>query len=558
MSQSISLNLHSPHLLISPLGGCGEFGMNTTAYIYRKKLYIVDAGVMFPDPRKLGVAAIMPDISLLANYFKGVEAYIITHGHEDHIGALPFLYKKWPAPIYATPWTCALIQRKFQEHYLDPNCLQMVQSLDTVNCDGIKFTYLHVNHSIPDACALAIETDEVCVVHTGDFKIEDQPLDGKSLDKKIFRELGKKGVNLLIADSTNSQRPGRCPDEWETAQDLSNLIQSSPGRCFITTFASNLWRIKIIAEICRKLKKHLVPIGRGMQNTIELGMQLGYLNIDPSLLLSEEEASQFSDNKLVILVSGSQAEYRSALWRIALSEHRQFKISAQDRIIFSARVIPGNEKNVATLISELEKQGAQVITARTHPNIHVSGHAYQDELIELLTYLRPNFYMPVHGGFSQLIANQKLGKTLSFQNHQIISVQDGDVLEVSPKSVLCFTTIEIPRLFIEQDSTIVISYETLRERLRIGENGVIIITGCFSSSRKNWLISPTLTIQGLKLPIEDDWLVKTNNYLAEAIENLPKQSASDYNEFARIHIRKKVIPIVNKKPVVISQLMIID
>jgi ribonuclease J len=533
--------------------------MNTTACIYREKLYLIDAGLMFSEPSLLGISGLIPDISPYTKRYRGVEAYIITHGHEDHIGGLPFFYKKWPAPIYATPWTCALIQRKFLEHGLPLDDLHRVFPSDVVKCQGIDFTYLHMPHSIPEACSVVIETPEARVVHSGDFKIEQDPIDQKFLDKRAFRAMGKKGVDLLITDSTNAQQPGRCPEEKETIPELTQLIAGAKGRCFVTTFASNLWRMKILIDIAKKLRKKIVLVGRGMKNTAELAIEFEYIKEEPTLFVSEEEAHKHPGNRLMFITSGSQGERRSALWRITAGEHRFLKMTAQDTVIFSARIIPGNEKSVFTIVSELERIGTTVFTPKTNPKIHVSGHGYQEELTELLGYLKPQFYMPVHGGYSQLCANQKLGRTASgLKKEQIISIKDGDLVEVSKTGVAIIESCPVSHLYIEQDSPITLDEPTLAERLKIGEQGLILITGCYQTQKRSWKVPPDFTFQGLAIPRADQWIKSTSHGLGDAMGNSPRVPADQYNDLAKNYVRSRLSGLYPKKPIVISKISIID
>ncbi|NRA44680.1 MAG: ribonuclease J [Oligoflexales bacterium] len=549
------LNQNKLHVI--PFGGCGEFGMNMTAYIIKSKLFLVDAGTMFPDPRKLGVSAIIPQAHGLIKDFGGIEAYFITHGHEDHIGSLPYFYQEWPAPIYATPWTVELIKRKFSERGIPTKDIHLVKAGQLVKAPPLKVRYVHVNHSIPDACALFISThgNKHKVFHTGDFKIDPTPVGTKPINLKELKGIGSERVDLLIADSTNAMSTGPSPSEKSVIKPLEKHMLAAKGRVFITTFASNLWRLKVIVDLCKKHKKKLAVIGRGMINCLELGSELGYVSWPKSVMIDIEDCDNVPDKDLVVLVSGSQGEFRSGLPSIANDEHRNISLKKGDLVIFSARVIPGNEKPILSLCDQLRRKGAKIITAREHKDIHVSGHAYKKDLEVFLNLLKPAHYLPVHGTYTHLLVNSQIGKKMQYKPSERSLIDNGDILQVNGADTKIIGQCEIDCDFVDQDTQTPMPWEILRERLKIGELGLALLTGVFCLEEIDFISGPELEIQGLMLPKgvsskrwHKDVKRKVQRHLEKWLESHPLEQ-EDFAEQARIQVRKALFNTFNKKPV---------
>lgn len=507
---------------VVPFGGCSEFGMNATAYLYQRKLYLVDAGILFPDPKMLGVASVLPDFGKFFKTQKPVAAYVITHGHEDHIGAVPYLYERWPAPIYATPWTIELLKRKFEELRLPFDDLHTVQVNSSVKVGPLKVEYIHVNHSIPDACSLYITTKNHKIFHTGDFKIDPTPVGCPPVSLEKLKSVGKQGVDLLISDSTNSHKPGPSPSELSVKQPITDLLREAKGRTYITTFASNLWRLKVIADVCAELGKKVVISGRGMANCMELGKQLGYIHFQDDLLLPIDRIKSVPDHKVVVLISGSQGEERSSLTRVARGDHRQLKINKGDLVMFSSRAIPGNEKNIFMLYDSLKRQGARVMSAQEHPEIHVSGHAYGGDLETFISCLKPKHYLPVHGTFSHLQSNWNIGGGYKEIKNSRTLIQNGDMLELSsteqPKVV---GNMEIGTTYIDRNSLLPLDVDIAKERHRIGEIGALIISGAFSIKQRSFKQSPKVQVVGIAGPIglkQNEWQDEMGYWIEEKVE----------------------------------------
>ncbi len=545
---------------IVPIGGCGEFGKNMTCFIYKKKLFMVDAGLLFPEPYQLGVAGIIPDInSFVENNGGSVSAYLITHGHEDHIGGLSHIYKEWPAPIFATPWTAYLIRKKFLEARILDYKLQEVQDKEKVVLHGLSAEYIHVNHSIPNTCSLLIRAGKMSIFHTGDFKFDKTGLYEKPIDLKYIKRLGEKEkITLLLADSTNAHKEGFSPDEETLIKPLKKIIQQAPSRIFLTTFSSNLWRLITIVKICEDLKRKLVIAGRGMRNCLEQAEQLGIYKLPKYLLLDERQLSNHKNQKIVFLVSGSQGEYLSTLWRIANQQHKNIKVKKDDTFVFSSRLIPGNEKNSLVIQDALKKQGATIIAGEKHGNIHVSGHAFRGELATMLKLLNPRFYIPIHGTHGQLERNTTVCEENRNLPQKILLTENGQSLELTHNNCKLIKNINFEKRFIDKESLLPMEARVLNERLKIGESGLIIISGVINLESKIWMKGPHLKSQGVPgLDIQKKSCKETLSQIESEIrkysENLlvtfERSNQEKFEESIRLFTRDTICRHVFKRPI---------
>lgn len=538
--------------------------MNMTGYLYRGKLVVVDCGVMFPDPAKLGVEAIYPDISPIFEQMGGVHAYVITHGHEDHIGALPYVLERWPAPVYATPWTASLIEAKFERRKLSGmpkiNRIQPGGSLDlaVVNIDWIP-----VNHSIPMASALLMRFGDKTVFHTGDFRIDTETQYEPPVDLQRLKQLGDAGIDLLVCDSTNAHRPGMGPSELSIVDPLAQVFTDATGAVVITTFASNYWRIKTIANLCHRFQKKLLILGGGIDQAIRIAEETGFEPLPDGIRISDDQLANghVPRDRVVVLATGSQGEWRSALSRISAGEHRAFKISPGDTVVFSSRIIPGNEKSVLWLTNNFQRAGAKVITSRDHPGIHVSGHAYAGEIRTLIDALQPRHFIPMHGTYSHLDANLSL-----FEGQDPFLMEDGDVIELSTTGCRKSDSVTMDTLFVDSGSYASLSRETLRERLRVGEGGCAFVSGVFDTSDNRWLRTPEIILQGINFrpepgqqgPVNRDlWVEEASMYVAEAVERFAKTQPGadddDLSEEARLTLRRLLFGSLGRKPQVFAK-----
>ena len=552
-------------LRMVPVGGCGEFGMNSTGILYNGKLYLIDCGVRFPDPAKLGIEAIFPDFAPLIEACGGVEAYILTHGHEDHLGALPYIIDQWPAPIYGTPWTCELFRTKIarRKGNIDKYQLREVEPGDEVKNSDISFEYVHINHSIPMACSLLIKTPEVKVFHSGDFKLDPDPLTEKPFDSARLHAIGNEGVDVLLCDSTNAHREGNCPGEKSVFKPLLDEVSRAPGAVLLTTFSSNLWRLQSVIEVCKTTGRRLFIMGAGMEQTIAFGKSFGLIDIPESMMLTETSVNNCPREKLMIMLTGCQAEWRSALARIAKNEGKKYKLSATDTVIFSSRIIPGNEKPIIDMIDQILQSGAKVITARENPGIHVSGHGYRGDITRLINLVRPNTFLPIHGNFQQQSANADTGLTANLRPSQCQVITAGDVVDIDQKGVHWLKRVDFDMKFVDSESYIPLKRETMRDRHKIGELGCAILTGTFHRKENKWSSEPEIDLVGIELPRHIElakWYKEQSNYIIKVVAELTKNNNNGteaLNEEVRISFRRNVSSLINKKPVVLNKIRIV-
>ena len=547
-------------LFIFILGGCGEFGSNFTCYYYRQNLIGVDCGIKFADRSKLGIDATFPDAEDFINALGGIKAWFLTHGHEDHIGALPHLIKLFPAPIYCSAWTAALLDYKFTEtpERID---IRTTRPGDVTSTHGFSIRWFHVNHSIPEACSLVIRTESASVFHTGDFKIEKAPIVEPPCSLDELREIGKETIDLLLSDSTNATNDGHSQGEIEIIPTLSREIESANGLVVLTTFASNCWRLIAFLKICKSLNKKVLLIGQGLNKTIDIANKLKY-EIPNEIIINEKQVSSFPRSELAVIASGCQGEPRAGMQRLARNEYKHLTLKPDDKVLFSARIIPGNEADVYELISQLEKANVIVKHGKFIPDLHVSGHAYAEELSIFMKALQPRWYMPIHGTFTQLIANSKISdnlndsSSLKAENGLLISIADG-----IPK---VHSRMTLKRKFVDSWSKIPMDGATLKERLRIGDSGLAIITGVYSLNEHRWIREPEIEAVGLCFPkgiCFSNWAATTCRHFDDILKHSggdkPKEQKGANEEF-RIHTRRRLANIFVKKPVVFSRCIFIE
>ncbi len=562
LKQSGSDSLH-----IIPFGGCGEFGMNLTVYIHDGQVIVVDCGIMFPDPMKLGVDAIFPNVDPWLEQLGGVSAYLITHAHEDHLGALAHVVQKWPAPIYMTAWTRAVFNNKLSNLSMDPEKLSVttVRPGDRTVCGAVDAEWVHLNHSIPMSCGLFLRTKAGNVFHTGDFKIDLNSHYEVAADVQRLEQLGREGVDLLLADSTNALAKGICPGESEVAPTLEKMLLEAPGKVFVTTFASNYWRACTIIDICEKIGKRVVFAGRGMLSSLEYAKQSGLnLHERAALVADEDAASSVEADKLVVLTTGSQGESNAALARIAYGEHKRFRLEPRDTVIYSSRTIPGNEKPVLDIINRCLKAEAQVITWRQNPLVHVSGHGYSGELELMMEKLRPKNFIPVHGTHQHLLEHLRIAHARGIGPNQSLLVENGHVIAFSQRDGLQKVgEINIERTYIDGMSKATMTHETMRGRLRIGELGGALVYGVIDKERDDWAVPPKVELIGLPLPHEiplEPWLELAAEGVAEQVQLALQQGSVTHeqlSEVARVTLRRYLSATLGKKPVVMAKVLVL-
>lgn len=483
-------------LKIIPLGGLGEIGKNMTVFEFGGDIIVVDCGMGFPDEDMYGVDMVLPDISYLKANASRVRGIIITHGHEDHIGAVPYVLKELDVPIYTMPLTAALIELKLEEHDLLYNTQIFTKKVgSSFRLGAFTIEFINVNHSIPDAVALAIGTPIGTVIHTGDFKIDVTPIQGSMMDIARLGQLGNDGVLALLSDSTNVEKPGYSASECKVGASFNKLFMGCDKRIIITTFASNVHRLQQIIDVAAKYGRKVAITGRSMENVLHVASVLGYVKIPENVMVDLEKVNSLPREKTVIISTGSQGEAMSALYRMAFSEHKQIKVDAGDRVIISASAIPGNETMISRVIDELFHKGAEVIYDR-NTELHVSGHASQEEQKMVLALTKPKYFIPVHGEYRMLVKHAELGRMMGVQPKNIVIAENGKVIEISKKGIRCEETVQAGAVMLDGSGTSEVGSVVMRDRHRLAEDGMIVVVLPYSSDDRKLLSDPEIITRG--------------------------------------------------------------
>lgn len=521
----------TPKLKIIPLGGLGEIGKNMTVVEFGNDLIVIDCGMGFPDEDMYGIDVVLPDITYLRNNASRIRAMIITHGHEDHIGAVSFVLKELDIPIYTTPLTAALIELKLEEQDLLYHTQIFTKKPGSVfRIGGFSIEFIRVNHSIPDAVALAIRTPLGTVIHTGDFKIDVTPISGGMTDLVRFGELGNEGVLALLSDSTNVETPGYSASERKVGESFDKLFQNCDKRIIITTFASNVHRLQQIINVAAKYGRKVAVTGRSMENVLRTAMVLGYMEVPENVLVDLDQINGLPKNRIVIISTGSQGEAMSALYRMAFSEHKQIQIDAGDRVIISASAIPGNENTISRVIDELFHKGAEVIYDR-HTDLHVSGHACQEEQKMILALTKPKYFIPVHGEQRMLVKHAELGRMMGVNPKNVIIAENGTVIEFTKKGVICEDTVQAGAVLVSGSGGIgEVGSVVMRDRHKLAEDGMIVVVLTYSSHDHKLLAVPEIVTRGFIYVKEADALMdELVRVVTESAEKCDEQHISDWN-----------------------------
>ena len=498
-----------PKLNVISLGGLQEIGKNITVFEYDNDIIIVDCGLAFPEDDMLGIDLVIPDISYLIKNMDKIRGIVLTHGHEDHIGALPYVLKQLNVPVFGTLLTLGLLENKLKEHGLNKLVtLHTVVPGEKVKLGRFQVEFIHTNHSIADAVALAITTPVGVVVHTGDFKIDYTPIDGDVMDLHRFAELGKEGVLLLLSDSTNAERKGFTMSESSVGGVFDDIFSDTPdNRIMVATFSSNIHRIQQIVNSAYKFGRKVAIIGRSMVNAVRTSIELEYLNMPDNTLIDISEIKNYTDDKLVIITTGSQGETMSALSRIASNEHKQVSIRPGDKIIISASSIPGNEKNISNVINELTRKGADVVYEGI-ADIHVSGHARQEELKLMLSLIKPKYFMPVHGEYVHLLSHRDIAVSLGIPKENIFVMNIGDVLELSKKDAKVNGTVPAGQVLVDGLGVGDVGNIVLRDRKNLSENGLMVVVVTIDSASGTILAGPDIISRGFVYVRESEDLME--------------------------------------------------
>jgi ribonuclease J len=461
----------APPLELIPLGGLGEFGMNMMVVACGETAILVDAGVMFPEPELLGVDLIIPDLRPLQRY--RIQALVLTHGHEDHIGAVPHVVPHFAGPIYGTRLTLALVEPKLEEAALDVRArLTEVKPRDRVKVGSFEIEFLRVTHSMPDCVGLAIHTPAGTVVHTGDFKIDQTPLDGQSTDLHRFAQLGSEGVLVMLGDSTNVERKGVSGSERDVMDGFEEIFTSARGRIIVALFSSSLYRMQILVDLADQFDRKVAFVGRGVIDNSQIAQRLGCLRVPPGVQIRDAELREYPSQDVVCICTGSQGEPQAALPRIAIDDHRHAKVDADDVVVFSAREIPGNEKAIGRVMNHIAKRGAEIV----HPGIkhvHVSGHGSEEELKLMLSLVRPRFFVPIHGEYRQLARHASIAKAVS-PGTKVVLAENGDLIRVDEDGARVDGKVEAGRILIDGTRSGEVGDEVLRDRRHLAGDGLVV------------------------------------------------------------------------------------
>lgn len=506
-------------LKIIPLGGLNEIGKNMTVFEYENDIFVLDCGMAFPDESMPGIDIVIPDVTYLVKNRQKIRGIVITHGHEDHIGAIPYFLKEMNVPIYGTRLTLGLVEVKLKEfNLLSKTKLHRVKPGDVVKLGSFKIEFIHTNHSIAGAVALAINTPVGTVVHTGDFKVDSTPIDGEMIDLARFGELGKKGVLALMSDSTNVERTGYTMSERTVGDTFEEFFRNCTSRIIVATFASNVHRVQQIINSAYRYGRKVAISGRSMENVAEVAATLGYLNIPDKVLISIDEIKKYKPNQLCIITTGSQGEAMSALTRMAFSDHRKVEISRGDLVIVSASPIPGNEKQISTVINELFKKGADVVY-KSLENIHVSGHACQEELKLIMSLVKPKFFIPVHGEFRHLKQHAMLAERMGMKQKNIIVGDIGKVIELGQNSIRLNGSVQSGAVLIDGLGVGDVGNIVLRDRKHLAEDGIIIVVVTMSKIDGAILSGPDVISRGFVYVRESVDLMEEAKTVAKAALN---------------------------------------
>lgn len=516
-------------LKIIPLGGLGEIGKNMTAFECGGDIIVVDCGMGFPDEDMYGIDIVLPDISYLRSNADRIRGMILTHGHEDHIGAVPYVLRELDIPIYTTPLTAALVELKLEEHDLLYNTQIFTKKTGSVfrlGCFTVEF--IHVNHSIPDSVALAIGTPLGTVIHTGDFKIDVTPISGGMLDIARFGQLGNDGVLALLSDSTNAEKAGHSDSERKVGESFDKLFMGCDKRIIITTFASNVHRLQQIINVASKYGRKVGITGRSMENVLRVATVLSYMDIPDNVMMDIDKLNKLPKNKVVIISTGSQGEAMSALYRMAFSEHKQITVDAGDRVIISASAIPGNENMISRVIDELFHKGAEVIYDR-HTDLHVSGHASQEEHKMILGLVKPKYFIPVHGEYRMLVKHAELAKIMGVNPKNIVLAENGKVIEITKKSIKCEESVPSGAMLVDGSGVGEVGSVVMRDRHRLAEDGMVVVVMPFSSNDHKILADPEIVTRGFIYVKEAEQLIEElKRVTMESVAACEAQHISDF------------------------------
>jgi ribonuclease J len=549
-------------LEVVPLGGLGEFGMNMMAVSWEDTTVLIDAGVMFPDPDQLGVDLIIPDLSYVEARREQVKALVLTHGHEDHIGAVPHVMPLFDGPVYGTPLTLALVEPKLAEHGIDPQGrLTPVRPRQTVAVGPLTIEFIRVTHSMPDCVALAITSPVGTIIHTGDFKIDQTPIDGEPFDLHRFAELGGQGVLALFADSTNVDRNGFTGPEIAVIEAFEELFTSTQGKLVVAAFSSSMYRVQILVDLAAQFERKVAFVGRSLVQNTEIAQRLGHLRVPPGLQIRDADVPAHASQDVLCVVTGSQGEPQAALSRIAIDDHRFVRLGPDDRVVFSARAIPGNEKAIARTMSHVTRRGADVITEGTR-QVHVSGHGSVEELKLVLSLVRPRYFVPIHGEYRQLAQHARVAERVARDPDRPVEVllaEDGDVIQFDAQGGRLAGRTPTGRVLIDVTRVGEVSEQVLRDRRHVAGDGVVVAVLAISRATGALVGEPEIIARGFVMDGDGDALFKdAAGVIADCVETSNPEERTDQGLMAekiRVELRRFLKKRSGRRPLVLPVLM---
>jgi len=546
---------------IIPLGGIGEFGMNCMGIRYGDEMIIVDAGMGFPEETPYGVDISIPNFDFLEDYRSDLTALILTHGHEDHIGALSYILRKFNLPVYGSRFTLALAEKRLDEHrMLDSVLLHRVKANDIIEIGSFKIEFIHASHSLIECFSLAITTPLGTLIHTGDYKIDDTPVIGKPYDLKTLAKYGDAGVLALLGDSTNATVEGRTPSEKAVIPAFEEIFSQTEGRIIVASFSSSLHRLQVIFNIAHEFGRKVCVLGRSMQKNVEIAEEQGLLNIPYNTLIGLGESRSLEDDQIVYLVTGSQGETRAALWNMATGTYKGLGIEKGDTVILSARIIPGNEKAISRLIGHLYKHGANIIEEKRRL-VHVSGHASQEDIKILTETARPKYLIPIHGEYRMLFRHKEYVKNhiAGYTDENVILIENGDILEFDEFGARIAAHNNLEKSFIDEESLAEIEYDVIRERKKLAYGGAISLVVTIDKKTREIIGEPQISYQGVaNINFANGFTNEAGQMIIEAIAAMKKEEIADqkgFQEKLRIHLKRFVQKEIGTKPVIVTTIV---
>lgn len=545
-------------LQIIPLGGMGEIGKNMTAIRYDDNIIVIDAGLMFPEEELLGIDVVIPDISYLIENRDKVRGIFLTHGHEDHVGALPYVLKEINVPVYGSKLTLGIVEGKLREHNLEKVQLEVVRSRDKIIAGPYEVEFFRVSHSIPDAMGIAIHTPLGIVMHTGDIKLDQTPVDGQVVDFRKLAELGEEGVMVMMSDSTNADKTGFTMSEKVVGNTFDELFGKCTGRIIVTTFASNVHRIQQVVCTAERYGRKVAVIGRSMINNVRISNELGYIDIPDDILIEMEDISKYPDEQVVVVTTGSQGEPMSALTRMATADHRWVGIQPGDTVIISATPIPGNEKLVARTVDLLFRQGAEVIYEK-EMGVHVSGHAAQEELKILLNLIRPKYFIPVHGEYRHLMKHAKIAESLGIPRSRIFVVDNGQIIEVGKKKASISGKVTAGKILVDGLGVGDVGNIVLRDRKQLSQDGIMIVVVTIGKGTSEVIAGPDIVTRGFVYVRESEQLIEdAREKVKEALEICARKNVTEWaviKSQIRDKLGKQLYEKTGRRPMILPIIM---